>query len=153
VLSAFKKVREIEGVPRPTYPVAYVQYYKTGLDYLSRGDHLRAIQYYDRALRVSPRPYNPNLLFHKAFSLIVTNQRRPAIRLLNEILALDSMVYEAHQSCYIYARLSQDTARAALHERWLKKLVPWYWPKIQDDARRVSGPHSVTNPELYRLTD
>ena len=59
VQAAFKKVREIEGVPRPTYPVAYVQYYKTGLDNILRVDHARAIQYYDRALSVSPRPYNP----------------------------------------------------------------------------------------------
>ncbi len=153
VQAAFKKVRDIRGVPRPTYPVAYVQYYKTGLDYLSRGDHARAVQFYDRALKVSPRPYNPYLLYHKAFSLIAANQRRPAIKLLNEVLALDSTVYEAHQSCYIYALLSADTARLELHERWLTKLVPWYWPKIRDDARRIAGPYPVPNPQMYRLTD
>jgi tetratricopeptide (TPR) repeat protein len=153
VQAAFKKVRDIEGVPRPVYPVEYVQYYKTGLDYVGRGDHLRAVAYYDSALQLSPRPYYPNLLYHKAYSLIAAKQRRPAIRLLNEVLELDSLVYEAHHSCYLYALLSADTAREAVHERWLKKLVPWYWPKMRDDAHRIAFTYQVPDPQSYRLTD
>ncbi|MCK4461922.1 MAG: hypothetical protein KAW46_08955 [candidate division Zixibacteria bacterium] len=134
IVSAFKRVREIKGSLVPTYPVEYVQHYKTALDAYVGGDQKRAIEYYAKALKASPKPYNPYVIYQKAFSHLLLNDQGPALRLLDRVLAQDSMVFEAHKDLYFIAAVSGDIARVAIHERWLRKLVPWYWPKIHSDA-------------------
>jgi hypothetical protein len=136
--SVFKKIGQPSGTFKPTYPVSYVQQYKAGLDCLALGDHESAIHYYDRAIAASPKPYNPYLLNHKAFSLIALNRHQEAAILLDKVLASDSLIYEAHQSAYIYAVLTGNRALESVHERWLKRLVPWYWPKIRQDAQNLA---------------
>ena len=142
IVSAFKKVREIRGSMVPTYPVEYVQYYKKALDYYVAGDQQKAIKYYAKALKVSPQPYNSDVIYQKAFSHLLAGEHETAVRLMDRVLAQDSMVFEAHKDLYFYAAVAGDTARANLHERWLKKLVPWYWPKIRDDAARTKAEFS-----------
>jgi tetratricopeptide (TPR) repeat protein len=134
IVSAFKKVRPVEGPLIPTYPVEYVQEYKKGLDAYVSGDHKKAIAHYAKALKVSPKPYNVYVIYQKAFSHLLSDDREPALNLLNMVLAQDSMVFEAHKDLYFLSAVPGDAARAAVHERWLKKLVPWYWPKINSDA-------------------
>jgi len=134
IVSAFKKVRPVTGSLIPTYPVEYVQEYKEGLDAYVAGDHRKAIEHYAKALKASPTPYNPYVIYQKAFSHILADDQEPAFNLLNMVLAQDSMVFEAHKDLYFFTAVAGDTARANVHARWLQKLVPWYWPKIQSDA-------------------
>lgn len=136
IVPAFKRVREITGSLVPTYPVEYVQYYKKGLDYYVAGDQQRAIKQFALALKASPKPYNPYVIYQKAFSHLLAGEHEMAVRLMDRVLAQDSLVFEAHKDLYFYAAVAGDTARANLHGRWLKKLTPWYWPKIQQDAAR-----------------
>jgi len=133
--AVFKKVRPIEGELRPTYPVEYVQHYKKGLDYYVAGQDSKAIEEYDRAIEISPPPPYIYLLYQRAFSLIRTNQTEQAVAALNGIIARDSLVYEAHRDMYLITYVQGDTARAAIHDRWLNKLVPWLVPKVHEDAR------------------
>jgi arabinofuranosyltransferase len=143
--TAFKKMRPIEGEIKPTYPVAYVQYYKTGLDAYTRGDHRTAIQYYDKALAVSPRPYCLDLVYSKARSHMQLGEHNIARPILNNLLKQDSLVYMAHKDLYMYDMLDGDTQKAAIHKKWLEKLVPWYFPRIDSmvtrmiDAKRQAG--------------
>lgn len=139
IVPAFKRVREITGTLVPTYPVEYVQHYKKGLDYYVAGDQQAAIKQYALALKVSPKPYNPYVIYQKAFSHLLAGEDAMAVRLMDRVLAQDSMVFEAHKDLYFYAAVSGDTARANLHERWLRKLTPWYWPKIREDAARTKA--------------
>ncbi|MDH4035661.1 MAG: hypothetical protein OEV80_17860, partial [candidate division Zixibacteria bacterium] len=139
LVPAFKRVREIAGSLIPTYPVEYVQYYKKGLDYYVAGEQQRAIEQYARALKISPTPYNPYVIYQKAFSHLLVGEHEMAVRLLDRVLAQDSLVFEAHKDLYFYSAVSGDTARANVHERWIKKLTPWYWPKIQADAAKTKA--------------
>jgi hypothetical protein len=137
IASVFKLVREITGDIEPTYPVEFVQFYKTGLDYYVAGDNERAIEYFDRALQASPQPYYVYVLYQKAFSHIMLEQHETAVNLLEQVLKQDSLVFEAHKDLYLYASIMDDTARAAIHERWIKKLVPWYLPRLKHDTERA----------------
>ena len=130
----FKRVAPIEGPLVPTYPVEYVEHYKEGLDYYVAGDQAAAVAAYDQALAVSPQPYNPYLVQQKALSCLLMGKHDAAKHLMDSLLAQDSAIFEAHKDLYIYAVMAGDTAKAAIHERWLKKLVPWYWPRVQATA-------------------
>ncbi len=136
IISAFKRVREVKGPFEPTYPVAYVQHFKKGLDAYVSGDHETAIAEYSRALKVSPQPYNVYLIYQKAFSHMLKGEHDKAMPLMDMVLRADSMVFEAHKDLYLYAKLMGDEAKADIHRRWLDKLVPWYSPKIQRDAAK-----------------
>ena len=131
ISSAFKRIRPIEGEIVPVYPVEYVQYYKTALDYHTKGDHANAVKYYDLAAKASPQPYFVYLIYQKAFSLTQLGEYERAIGMLNALLQRDSTVFEAHMDLYRFALVMGDTAKAEIHKRWLQQLVPWYWPRIE----------------------
>ncbi len=128
--SAFKKTHPIPDLPlTPYYPVQYVQDYKSGLDHYARSRYDSAIFYYDRALSVAAAPPYIYVIYNKAFSLLLQNKFPEAMFLLDEVLARDSMVYEAHKDLDILYRIIGDRERSELHQRWLRKLVPWYLPR------------------------
>ncbi|TET94902.1 MAG: tetratricopeptide repeat protein [Candidatus Zixiibacteriota bacterium] len=140
--SAFKRVREIEGEIVPSYPVEYVQDYNRGLDYFVAGDYQKAIECYDKALKASPQPYNLYLIQNKAFSHMMLGQHEIAMELMNRVAAEDSLIFEAHKNLYMYARMMGDESKAEIHRRWLKKLVPWYLPRLDSlvaQQLRLSG--------------
>ncbi len=137
LISSFKKVRPVEGELVPTYPVEYVQYYKTGLDYLSQGNHRMAVIYYDSAMHVSPKPYFIYLVYHRAFSMMVLRQFDQSYPVMETVLARDSTVYEAHANLYRLAVYMGDQRKIEIHRRWLKKLVPWYYPRVEANAREL----------------
>lgn len=128
---AYKKMRPVEGPLVPVYPIEYVQAFKNGLDAHSKNDHARAIQYFDQAIRIAPEVFNPNLLYQRAYSHLRLNEWPTAKRMLDSLIAIDSMVFEAHKDAYHIERVLGNTAKAQIHEHWLKKLVPWYWPRVK----------------------
>lgn len=130
MLDVFKKVRPLEGEIKATHPPEYVAYYKDGLDALFLGDPKKALQNFNKALKVSPEPYNLDLLYQKASIHIDLGDEEIVNTLLNYILQSDSMVYLAHKDFYSLAFLTGDAERAELHKRWLLELVPWYVPRI-----------------------
>jgi arabinofuranosyltransferase len=135
--TVFKRVRPVTGDIRPTYPADYVEYYKMGLDAAMSGNHRRALQYYNRALQVSPRPYNLYLLYQKAFSHMMLREDSVTGPILESILQRDSMVYEAHKDLYIYSLAMGKRDEAQIHKRWLKRLVPWYVPRLDTLASQI----------------
>ena len=135
--NVFKKVRPIVGNIVPVYPVEYVEEYKQALDYHTRGDYRTAIMHYDRAARASPQPYFVYLIYQKAFSLMMLGEYQKAATMLDALLARDSMIFEAHMDLYRVASVMGDTAKAAIHRRWLQKLVPWYWPRVDSITREM----------------
>lgn len=131
VQSVFKKIGEIEGELVPSYPVEWVENYKIALDHYGGGDQRKAVEYYDRAIRASPEPVYIYLLYQKAFSHFLLREHETAQRLLNAVVERDSLIFMAHKDLYMYAMAMGDSAKAEAHERWLKKTVPWYWPRVQ----------------------
>ncbi len=130
----FKRVRPIEGALVPTYPVEFVEAFKRGLDNYVNRDFNASLRQFVAAIRASPKPYYPDLLYQTAFCYLQTQQHEKAVSLLSQVLAQDSLVYEAHRSLYLYARLGNDDLKADLHKRWIQKLVPWYWPIVEKDT-------------------
>jgi len=131
ITPAFKRMAPVAGELNPTYPVQYVQYFKTGLDYYTQGKYRQAIANLDSAAAVSPRPVYVYVLYYKAFCLFLSQQHDLAKPLLEQVVGIDSTLYEPHKELYMYARLEGDAASAELHRRWLLKLVPWFFPRIQ----------------------
>ena len=130
----FKKMRPVPAEANSRLPVAYIEYFKSGMDYYAAGDHRTALAYYDSAFGSAEPPYNPYLRYRAGLSLLMEGRVESAFRIMDELIADDSLVFEAHRELYTRARLNGDTARAAIHERWLKRLVPWYWPRAEELA-------------------
>ncbi len=139
IIAAFKRMHEISGEIVATYPVEYVQYYSQGQTYASKLDYAKAIQYFDSAISVSPQPFNLCMLCDKAFCHTMLGQRETAIRLLSDVLAEDSLIFQAHKILCGYAQMMQDSAGMSLHRRWLAKLAPWYLKSLDSLASR-EGP-------------
>ena len=137
ISSAFRRVRPIEGEIVPVYPVQYVEYYKTALDYHTKSDHANAVKYYDLAMKASPQPYFVYLIYQKAYSLMKLGYYEQSLKMLNDLVARDSTVFEAHMDLYRFAVAMGDSTKAEIHKRWLLKLVPWYWPRIDAAVRSM----------------
>ncbi len=120
---------------RPMYPVEYVEYYKRGMDFYSAArDHRTEIAYYDSAMMVSPKPYNPYLRYKKALAHLLLREYEPGLTMLEKLVEDDSLVFQAHRDLYIQARTEGNEAKAAIHARWIEKLAPWYLPRARELA-------------------
>ncbi len=134
---AFKRMRPVNKGTEPSYPVEFVQLYKKGLDSFSRGKYADAITWFNRALKVSPKPYYIYLVYYKAFCHLQLKQDKEAIKLLNWVLQQDSLVVEAHRDMYTMAAMNNDRNKMILHRKWLQKLVPWYLPRIDSLTNQI----------------
>lgn len=134
---AFKKVNEVAGDLKPTYPPKYVRLFKSGRELQGTGRHERAITTFDSAMAISPRPYYTDLVFAKALSFYHLHQPDSAKFWAYYILDQDSLVLDAHKMLYIYAVESGDSVVAALHRKWLEKIAPWYWPRLDFEVHRA----------------
>lgn len=128
---AYKLMKPVTGDLNPTYPVDYVHYYKTGLDFYTRGQYAQAVAQMDTAMLVSPKPVYIYVPYYKAFCLFLMQKHELAKPLLDSICGVDSTLYETHKELYLYASVMGDEPKAAIHRRWLKTLVPWFYPRIQ----------------------
>ncbi len=131
LIVAYKRMQEMVGPFVPTYPVQWVQYYKEGLDAYGKGQMKDAINLLEKSLQASIKPYYPYAIYQMAYCNMQIGNHDKAIRLNEVVLENDSSVYESHKDLYIYARFTGDTAKANLHQRWLEKLVPWYFPRLE----------------------
>lgn len=127
----FKKTHPIEGEIVPVYPVEYVQKYKEGLEAISRGDFEGSVPLFEEAQRISPEPDYIYLDQQRAFSLMMIGRVNQAKAAMDSILVRDSTVFEAHSGLYRIETIVGSPAKAEIHKRWLLKLVPWYFGRIE----------------------
>lgn len=127
---AHKRVRPVTGNMEPDYPVEFVQHYKRGLEYSNSGATAEALkEFYKAQQYTGGEPYEP-LLYQIGVLYMRIGEHEKAVELMDQAVAQDSMVFEAHKDLYLYARFFQDSAKAASHEQWVKRLAPWYWPRL-----------------------
>ncbi len=136
MVTAFKKVRPLEGEIKPYYPIEYVEYYKAGLDASAYQNHKLAVQYYMKAMSISPQPYNLGLAYSAALSLKMIGREDNAKIMLHNILKQDSLSFLAHRALYMYAVGEKDNDRMELHKRWLLKTAPWYFDYLDSTLRK-----------------
>ncbi|NOY88770.1 MAG: hypothetical protein GXO93_05175 [FCB group bacterium] len=130
----FKKVHKIRGELVPTYPLSFVEDYKTGLYYSSAGNQRKAIEYYNRAVKESPKPVYIYLLYVRAFSYFLLTRDNRTMAQMDSIVARDSTIFMAHRDLYLYDSMIGDVEKAKIHRKWLKKLVPWYLHRIDSQV-------------------
>lgn len=129
---AFRKVRPVSSDMSNPYPIEYVEYMKRGQEYYPSNNKFdSAIIYFDSAIMVSPKPYNLYLYYEKAFCLGKLRHMNESMAMMNEIVSKDSLFIFAHRDLYLYKKLLNDTVQAAIHEKWIKKIAPWYWDEIK----------------------
>lgn len=129
----YKEKDTLKGEIKPTYPLSFVDDYKLGLESYIAGDQKGAIRYYERALKESPEPKYIYLQYQRAFSYYLLRDHDKAMMLLDSVIYQDSMVFLAHRDLYLYARLMHNDQKAEIHRRWLKKLVPKYFNRIDSN--------------------
>jgi len=147
ILPAFRKARPLEGEIKPTYPPEFVRLYKMGSELISLGKYHEAIAAFDRAISISPTPVYKYLLYYKSLCHMDLQQHDTTRALLSSMLVQDSLLFDAHRNLYIYSVLYSDSTAALLHERWIKNLVPWLWPRIQYDARLSVSKSKIHSPK------
>ena len=128
---AFKKVRPIVQEFEIVYDLRYVEYFKLGMEKYFDYDYAKALKYFDSALAVSQEPHNPFLMYEIGFCLGKLNQIDASQRVFDEIVKNDSFYVFAHRDLYVFSFHKNDSAKGAIHRRWLERLVPWYWPEIK----------------------
>ncbi|UCE23965.1 MAG: hypothetical protein JSU74_11805 [Candidatus Zixiibacteriota bacterium] len=143
---AFKKFRPFETAQRPTYPLAFVEYFKSGIESYRSGNQRRAIELFDRAIEVSPRPAYIYLPYHKAISYAVAKQHDRSVALLDSVIAVDSLLFMAHARLYKYALAEGNNDKAAIHRDWLARLVPWYLPRVEAQAEAMMRGRAAEAP-------
>ncbi len=146
ILPAFRKARPLEGEIKPAYPPEFVSLYKLGIELYGAGKYREAISAFDRAISISPTPVYNYLLFYKSLCHMQLQQHDTTRVLLSRMLAQDSLLFDAHRNLYIYSVLYGDSTAALLHERWVKNLVPWLWPRIQYDAQLSVSKSKIHSP-------
>lgn len=143
---AFKKVHPVNPDLSNQYPLKYVDLFKRALEYYPKFKYDSALIFFDSALNASPKPYNPYLYYEKAFCLGKMNRYVEGEKMLDELVAQDSLFMFPHRDLYLYARIFNDSAKAAIHERWIKKITPWYW----DEIKAVTDYQVARNPGKTR---
>jgi tetratricopeptide (TPR) repeat protein len=136
IIVAFKRTKEITGELVPTYPVEWVENYKLGLDEYSRGNIKESNRYLEKAIKASPKPYYPYPIYQMAYNHMQLGNHNRAVKLNQLVLEMDSTVFESHKDLYIYMRYNERMEQAEVHKRWLQKLVPWYWPRLQANVEQ-----------------
>ncbi len=135
VQMVFKKNEDSKGEIKPTYPLAFVDNYKLGMEAYSSGKQKQAISYFDKAIKVSKKPIYNYLLYQKAFSHKLLNEHEKAIKLLDYVLTLDSSIFMAHKEMYLYELFMNNRQKANIHKKFLLEIVPWYFPRIDSMAQ------------------
>lgn len=148
ILPAFRKARSLKGKIRPTYAPKFVSLYKMGIELYAAGKYQEAIAVFDTAISITPEPIYSYLLYNKSLCHMRLQQHDTTKALLSSILANDSLIFHAHKNLYIYSVLFDDSTAGLLHERWIKNLVPWLWPRIQYDAQL-----STSKSKIHSLTE
>jgi len=138
-IPVFKRMRPLESPFLPTVPMTFVQYYRTGLDLLDAGDHVRSQQYLQKALQVGGDPPYPYLVYKTVFNHFRFGEVEIGRRLLNEIIARDSLVCEPHADLYIYEYATGNREKAMVHRRWIENLAPWQLPRFDSLAERMAN--------------
>lgn len=134
IFLVFKKTKDYTGEIEPKYPIEFVDNYKLGIESKNKNKLKESIEYYDRAISLSPDPVYVYLLYEKAYSLLLLNEPLEASKIMDTIIARDSTVFIAHASLYILNKTTlRDDKKAEIHKRWIKKLNPWIW----EDTQRI----------------
>ncbi|UCD63306.1 MAG: tetratricopeptide repeat protein, partial [Candidatus Zixiibacteriota bacterium] len=132
--SVYRRFREITGELVPVYPVAFVEYYTLGLERHNAGDLHEAIQWHRKAIETCPHCGNVNVLYDLAYCCLLTGETDYGVNLLDSVVARDSLMAPAHRVLFRHAVLTGDTARAAIHRRWVGRLSPWELPRLDAQA-------------------
>lgn len=137
VQMVFKRNDTLKGEIKPTYPIEFVNNYKFGLDSYSGGNQKRAISFFNKAIKISPKPIYKYLFYQKGFSHFLLKEHDQAMKLFNYVISLDSSVFMAHKEMYLYETLLNNRTKADIHKKWLIEIVPWYFPRIEANAKKA----------------
>jgi hypothetical protein len=124
-IPVYRKIHDPQPPFRPTLPAAFVNNYHLGVNSFNAGDYDRAKQHFSTALRLTAdRPH-----LYSLYKLSLTHYRLREFdmgySIQNRIVAIDSFMYEPHADLYVWEYMTGNDERAAIHRRWLEKLVPW----------------------------
>ncbi|MCM2271748.1 MAG: hypothetical protein NDJ18_04225 [candidate division Zixibacteria bacterium] len=142
--TAFKRVREIQPIDGPRLPVEYSDLVSKGLDAQTDGRHAEGIELLTKARSLAVRQaadYFTEAHWSLALAYLAVGRSEQGVQTLSEALAIDSFSFGPHRDLYSIAVRSGDFVSAEIHRSWLRKLTPWYLPRLD----------SLTNQQVERL--
>ncbi|MEE8576620.1 MAG: hypothetical protein V3T31_05140, partial [candidate division Zixibacteria bacterium] len=125
LITAFKRVRPIKLPIERTHAIQFVEAYIEGVWATVRGEYVISQKHFIQAKRLDTSPPYSLLVYKMARNLFGQKRQAEGERLLNELIKVDSFVYEAHSDLYTYELAVGDRDKAAIHRRWLYRLIPW----------------------------
>ena len=136
----YKKRSEPRPPFSPSYSIGWVKSYKRACELFSKRQYAQAVEYYKRALGEAGPACYPLLYFYIGSCYRPLEKLESSERYLQMALAGDSNILLAHSGLLDYSLAANRFEQAVLHVDWIKKLSPWYWPRV-DSALfdRVGG--------------
>ena len=121
----FEKSCEPQPPFDSTFSPFLVNNYNEGINARSAGEFDRALRHFDRAISLGGlNPYR-YILYFKSLTLLQMKRYDEGHWLQNYLVGIDSTMYEPQADLYVYETAMQNYDKAAIHRRWLAKLVPW----------------------------
>lgn len=127
-IPVYHKYREPQPPFEQKYPIEFVNEYNMGINAYNAGRYVESMQHFQAVAKISGPPLYPYLVFRMARTSIKLKRYEDGERLLNETLAIDSAVPEAHTDLYVYEFVRGNLEKAAIHRKWMEKLIPWEVP-------------------------
>ena len=125
LVPVFKNTHAVKSPPSRSLDVIFVDKYIDGITRAYARDYAGSQRSLIDALHHGPTPPCPLVSYQIAQNMFRLGEPMQGNKLLNDILAADSFVYEAHADLYVYELSVGDPGKAATHRRWLGRLMPW----------------------------
>ncbi|MBU8934806.1 MAG: hypothetical protein KOO62_12520 [candidate division Zixibacteria bacterium] len=123
-LTAYKRWYDFEGEYIPVAPVDYVRLFKEAQEEGDNNQLQRVISLLDSAEIIFNQTTFPYFAYSKALAYRRMNRHEITRRILRDVLAADSNVFEAHRELYVYTSIDGDSATAEIHRHWLRRYAP-----------------------------
>ncbi len=136
--SIFKRYYSIEGDIERDIDEMFIQTYYNGIDLWSQKRYKEAISKFNKAIGLCPDPKFPYLYYYIADANRELYNLEIAYNILNKLVSIDTLVFEAYKDLYIFEYAILDNSEMAQHyHKKVNQLVPWYIPRLESLAKSL----------------
>jgi len=118
--------------------INFVNLFADGIYNYSTKNYKESYAYLQEASRYVADTIFPYVKYTKSLILKHSGKYEECRRILEEIIANDTLVYHAYADlCHYEWLVSQDTAKVLYYRNEVKRIVPWYLPRLDNLLKRT----------------
>ncbi len=134
----FKRYYSIEDNIERDIDVLFIQAYYNGIDFWNQKRYEESIAEFNKAIGLCPDPKFPYLYYYIADANRELYNLEIAYNILNKLISVDTLVFEAYKDLYIFEYSILDNQEMAqYYHKKVSKLIPWYIPRMESLARSL----------------